>query len=70
MGLDEDTLWFQANQGFIGQQYAGQWVLIKDATVHGAYPSYSAAYEAGVQMFATAPFLVREAGNGEPTATI
>jgi len=70
MGLEEDTLWFQANQGFIGQQYAGEWVLVKDATVHGAYPSYGSAYEAGVAMFATAPFLVRQAGTGEQQATI
>ena len=70
MSLEEDNLWFQANQGFIAQQYAGQWVLIKDAVVKGGYPSYGAAFEAGVAMFGTEPFLVRQASEGEPKATI
>lgn len=70
MSLEQDTLWFQANQGFIAQQYGDQWVLIKDSTVHGAYPSYGAAYNAGVAKFATAPFLVRQASQAEPEIRI
>lgn len=70
MGFEEDVAWFDANRKFIADQYGGQWVLIKDKAVRGAYPSYQAAYNAGVSMFGTERFVVKEALEVEPEARI
>jgi hypothetical protein len=61
MALQDEQSWFEANRAFISQQYKGQYVLVKDQTVRGAYPTYSGAYQAGAQMFGQQPFLVAQA---------
>lgn len=61
MSLQDEITWFDSNRAFIAQQYQGQFVLIKDQSVRGAYPTYQAAYQAGAQMFGTQPFLIKEA---------
>jgi hypothetical protein len=65
-GMGEETAWFEANRGFIAQQYAGMWVVVKDQSVRGAYPDFQSAYNAGVAMFGTEPFLVKQALAQEP----
>jgi hypothetical protein len=70
MGLQEDTAWFDQNRAFIAGKYQGQWVLVKDQAVRGAYASYSAAYTAGVNQFGTQPFLVKEATEEDPIVSI
>lgn len=66
MGVPEDMAWFRQNRAFISQQYTGQWVVIKDQAVRGAYPTYDAAYNAGVSQFGTGSFVVKEAVPEEP----
>lgn len=61
MALADEIAWFNANRSTIVQRYAGQWVLVKDQGVRGAFPSYEAAFSAGVKQFGTAPFLVKQA---------
>lgn len=61
MALQDEQTWFDANRAYIAQQYQGQFVVVKDQTVRGAYPTYSAAYQAGAQMFGQQPFLVAQA---------
>lgn len=60
-GLAEDQAWFEASRVIISQQYPGMWVLVKDRAVVGAYPDQASAYTAGVGMFGTQPFLVKQA---------
>lgn len=61
MGLQQDQSWFEWNRMYIAQQYPGQFVLVKDQAVRGAYPSFQDAYNAGVAMFGTTEFVVQEA---------
>lgn len=61
MALSDEQTWFEANRAYIAQQYQGQYVVVKDKTVRGAYPTYGAAYQAGAQMFGQQPFLVAQA---------
>lgn len=60
-GTQEDLAWFEANRGQLAQQYPDQFLIIKDLGVRGAYPDFQSAYNAGLQMFGTAPFEVKQA---------
>lgn len=60
MALQDEITWFEANRAFIAQQYNGQYVVVKDKSVRGAYPNYQAAYQAAVQQFGS-DFLIKEA---------
>lgn len=70
MALQDEINWFNSNRAFIAQQYQGQYVVVKDQSVRGAYPSYQAAYQAGAQMFGQQPFLIKEAVAVEKVNTI
>jgi hypothetical protein len=60
-GQNEDIAWFEANRIQIAQQYPGQYIIIKDLAVQGAYPDFQSAYNAGVAKFGTQPFQVKQA---------
>lgn len=66
-GSNEDLAWFEANRLQLAQQYPNQFVVIKDLAVHGAYPDFQSAYNAGVTMFGTQPFEVKQAVGQQPT---
>jgi len=70
MSLQDDIAWFNQNCAFIAKQYAGQFVLVQDMAVRGSYPSYSDAFDAGVTMFGTTPFLVKQAVEQDPVVEI
>jgi hypothetical protein len=61
MSMSDDIAWFEANRVHIAGQYPGQHVIIKNGSVVGAYPDYQSAFNAGVAMFGTEPFLVKYA---------
>lgn len=60
MSFQDDLAWFESNRAFIAQTYQGQWVLIKDKTIRGAYPTDQQAILAGLQAFGK-DFLVKQA---------
>ena len=66
MALQDDLDWFDSNRAFIAKNYSGQWVLVKDKAVKGAYPTQEAALNAGFAMFKTSPFVVKQALAEEP----
>jgi hypothetical protein len=66
MALQDDLDWFESNRAFIAKNYGGQWVLIKDKAIKGAYPTQEAALTAGFSMFKTQPFVVKQALAEEP----
>ncbi len=62
MSISDEQSWFDANRAFIAQQYNGQWLVVKDKKIQGAFGSYSAAFTGGTQMFgANSGFLVEQA---------
>lgn len=70
MALREEITWFEQNRQFIAQQYGGQWVLVNDRSVKGAYPTYEAAFQAGIAMFPPGSFLVKQALGEEPVMMV
>lgn len=69
MSVADDLAWFEANRAFIASTYQGQWVLIKDKSIKGAYPTNPAALAAGLSMFGTQPFTVKQANAQETVHT-
>lgn len=63
--MQDDIAWFEANRLGIAQQYAGQWVVVKNQAVVGAFPDFQSAYNAGVSMFGSDPFVVKQAKTEE-----
>jgi hypothetical protein len=57
----DDIAWFETNRGYISTQYPGQYVLIKDKAVIGAYPDWTSAFQAGTVMFGADQFTVKQA---------
>jgi hypothetical protein len=51
MPVEDEKAWFDKNRAFIAQHYNGQYVLVKDKAIRGAYPDWASAYKAGVQQF-------------------
>jgi len=66
MSVSDDLAWFESNRKFIAATYQGQWVLIRDRAIKGAYSSNQAAMTAGFQMFGSQPFVVKQALAEEP----
>lgn len=70
MAMSDDIAWFEQNRPMIASTYPGMYVLMKDQAVVGAYPDYSSAYNAGVDMFGTETFLVKEATESQRVETM
>lgn len=70
-GIQDEITWFNQNRAPIVEQYQGQWVLVKDRGVRGAFPSYEAAFAAAVQQFGPqGGFLIKQAVLNDPKAVI
>lgn len=70
-GIADDEAWFNQNRATIMAQYSEQWVLVKDKAVRGAFPTYDAAFTAGVQQFGLqGGFVVKQAVPAAPKAVI
>src|SRR5687767_8610349 len=59
--MSDDLAWFETNRVMISRTYPGMYVIVKNQAVVGAYPDYASAYNAGVAMFGTETFVVKEA---------
>jgi len=57
----DDTAWFEVNRGYISTQYRGQYVLISNKAVVGAFPDWASAFKAGTSMFGPGQFIVQQA---------
>jgi hypothetical protein len=67
MGFQDDERWFEQNRAYIAQQYQGQWVIVLDASVRGAYPTKADAFNAAVKQFGPlAGFLIVQSIPSEP----
>jgi len=64
--IDDDLAWFEQNRAFINQNYNGQWVLIQNKTIVGAYATDQAALTAGFSKYAPGTFIIKQALAEEP----
>lgn len=69
MALQDELSWFESNRAFIASTYQGQWVLIKDKKIQGAFATDQAALAAGLRMFQK-DFLIKQALPQEPVHTV
>ena len=70
MAFQDDLAWFEANRSFISQQYAGQYVIVKDKAVVASYPDFASANTAKNQMFPGQEVVVKNALPQEPSRII
>lgn len=71
MAVQDELAWFESNRAFIAQNYGGQFVVIKDKEVKGAYPNYDSAYKAATQQFgAQGGFAIKQALDKEPVQKV
>ena len=59
MVLDAELAYFDKHRDEWLKVYKGQVALVKNAALHGTFTTPNQAFEAGVQMFGTAAFLVK-----------
>lgn len=60
MVLDAELAYFDKHRDEWLKVYKGQVALVKGATFHGTFTTTLQAFEAGVNLFGTSPFLVKE----------
>lgn len=58
--IASEIAYFKAHRADLLRIYRGQYVLIKEESVFGGFPSAEAAYKEGLQRFGIVPFLVQE----------
>ena len=64
--FSDDQAWFEGNRAFISGNYPGQFVIVKDKAIVGAYPNYGAAVMAAAKMFGKQQVLIKQALPQEP----
>lgn len=70
-GIQDEESWFNQNRAMIVGQYQGQYVLIKDKGVRGAFPTYDAAFTAGIKQYGPqGGFVVKQALMTDPKVII
>jgi hypothetical protein len=71
LALEAEVAFFNAHRDqWIASGQDMRWVAIKGQQVVGFYDSMAVAYSAGVAVFSSAPFLVRQVRREDPTAII
>ena len=61
MSLETDQAFYEKiKPDLLANNMAGQFVLIKDGELVDVYPTYQAAYDAGVAKFGTSQVFIKE----------
>jgi len=68
--LEPELKYFQQNKPELLKTHLGQFVLIKDCQMAGAFTTFDEAFNAGVAKFGNAPFLVKQVLEKEPIEKI
>jgi len=68
MALQDEQTWFNQNRPYLVSKYSGQYVVVLNQAVQGAFPTFQAAYHAAVQRFGVGGgFLIKQVLSVEPT---
>lgn len=60
--LDQDIAAYVAAQDMLEAEYPGQWIVVFDEKIAGAYDSFEEAGEAAFAQFGEGPYLIRRVG--------
>ena len=66
--LDREIAAYETMRADLENRHMGEWVLVKDETLIGVYPSFDDAAQIAVQKFGRGPYLIRQVG--EPPFTM
>ena len=69
MALESEFAYYREHQAELVAKYTGEFVVIKDATVLGAYPSYEIAYTETAKDHEVGTFLIQQAVPGDAAYT-
>jgi hypothetical protein len=67
--LEAEFHYYREHQAELVSQYEGQFVVIREGAVIGAYPSYEAAYREAVERYPLGSFLIQHVEPGESAYT-
>lgn len=71
MAVGDEEAWFDQNRPFIASSYPGQYVIIKNHAVQGAFPTYAAAVKTAIARFGpVGGFAIKQAVPEEPVHKI
>lgn len=60
MTLEKELKYFEEHKDELLKHYEGQFVLIKDDQLVGAFTTEEEAYQAGLEKFGNQPFLIKK----------
>jgi hypothetical protein len=60
--LDREIAAYETMRADLENRHMGEWVLVKDETLIGVYPSFDDAAQIAVQKFGRGPYLIRQVG--------
>ena len=60
MVLEKEIKYFEAHKEELLSHYEGQFILIKDDTLVGAFTTEEDAYKAGIEKFGNQPILIKK----------
>ena len=65
MALEQETAYFESEKSDLLEHHRGQYVLIHDHDMLGAFPRFEDAFAAGIREIGNKPFLVKQV-NDQP----
>jgi hypothetical protein len=70
MPLEKELAFFDERKEELLRHYEGQFVLVMDASLIGAFSSEADAYRAGLQRFGNTAFLIKRVSKGDDDAVV
>jgi hypothetical protein len=67
--LQDEFAWYREHQAELVAQHRGKFLVIKDASVAGAFDTLIAAYTFGVEVCGAGTFFLQECDEGEAKYT-
>ncbi len=69
--LQRELAWYESNKAELLNTHLGEFALVGKKTAVGFYPSYEAAFEAGIEAFGIGTdFLIKQVVEHEPVFVI
>ncbi|HEX9749697.1 MAG TPA: hypothetical protein VGB22_00190 [candidate division Zixibacteria bacterium] len=67
--LQKELEYFESKKLELLEHFEHKYVLIKNTRMHGAFDSFQAAYERGIELFGNVPMLIKRVERDESVLT-
>jgi hypothetical protein len=68
MALEQEVRYFESRLGEWLALYKGQFAVVKEDQLMGTFTKFEEAFDAGVQLYGTQSFLIRQIDRKQPVA--